>query len=471
MKLSFKKSYIQTIHLLLLFLFFSQSFSITHKEETTDPIYSNPERGWRDILSGDRYGKLKRTAYLLNPNECWTVSNDVKNQITTDLTNARKGGYKIIPRFHYGWPGPKSADNPYRFNPSLQCMQAHIKSVSETLKLNIGLVAYVEAGMLGCWGEWHYTCAESKDGPSHQFFDWNNHDSPLNHQNIREEIINAWANNLPSTRAVLIRYPLIKMNRWNLLIPAGEAFRGSWQSRTGYYNDGFAASWDHMGTYFIPPSGDQAKSNALMTYNAKDAMYVPMEGEVSPGSSLVSIFMSCDSVKHYLKRFQFDALAANWEYRDHWKKNNCINDIDKLLGYRFVMTESSLPSDLFWWEKFKGSFKIKNVGWGKLYNQRGLEIVFKNTTTNTLTRRSIFVNMTNADPRFWSMDATTRLVTFEVPLPDGAKTGNKFEIFLGLPDADPSLKDSVKFNIRLANYNNWDNVRGLNKFGHTLTIK
>ena len=67
-------------------------------------------------------------------------------------------GYKTILRFAYNWWG----ENQYNSNwkdeeEEEEWIYRHIEQLAPVLQKNIGLIAAMQAGFLGRWGEWHNT--------------------------------------------------------------------------------------------------------------------------------------------------------------------------------------------------------------------------------------------------------------------------------------------------------------------------
>ena len=72
-----------------------------------------------------------------------------------------------------------------------------------------------------------------------------------------------------------------------------------------------------------------------------------------------------------------------------------FNDtIAKSLGYRLKMASATLRDAVKPGSSFSGTINLMNVGWGKIYNKRDCELIFRNTET----RKEFIVKLT-IDPR------------------------------------------------------------------------
>ncbi len=68
------------------------------------------------------------------------------NRVENDFNTARAAGVKLIPRFRYA---DDMQDAP------LQWVLTHIEQLTPLLQQHVDVIAFLEAGFIGAWGEWH----------------------------------------------------------------------------------------------------------------------------------------------------------------------------------------------------------------------------------------------------------------------------------------------------------------------------
>lgn len=143
----------------------------------------------------------------------------------------REHGYKAILRFAYNWWGENQYNSNWRNEEEQEpWVYKHIEQLTPILQQNIGLIAVMQAGFIGRWGEWHNTTLASN-------------------QNAKNKIVSGLLKAIGEPYNIEMRYPTQK----NDLTLEDETGR----SRLGYCNDYFTAG-EHShapGNDFVP--GDQ----------------------------------------------------------------------------------------------------------------------------------------------------------------------------------------------------------------------
>jgi hypothetical protein len=133
-------------------------------------------------------------------------------------------------------------------------------------------------------------------------------------------------------------------------------------------------------------------------------------------------------------------------------------------GYRIVLRNALLPDSVRPGYNFNGSINLINVGWGKIYNPRGCELVFRNTATKS----KIIVKLGN-DPRRWCMTDSVVNVQLSALLPANTPEG-AYQVYLNLPDTASRLYGRKEYSIRLANNSVWEDSTGYNSLLHTVNV-
>ena len=251
--------------------------TVTYKASKAD--FANPERGfyiadgydpdhgWTDPLDLDRLREarakgmtLVRMYYVIGAYRSVPIAAGVIDRVRRDLATARPAGVKMIPRFAYNFGPIGAADAPQAR------ILAHIEQLRPVLAGDADVIAFVEAGFIGTWGEWH----SSTNG--------------LDNDASRRAILTKLLQVLPSERAAVVRTPSQKQGVFETKAPltAAEGFGGSDRARIGAHNDCFLASVDDWGTY---SSTRKAVIEAEKSYLAQDNLFVPQgRGDLQRGS-------------------------------------------------------------------------------------------------------------------------------------------------------------------------------------------
>jgi len=418
------------------------SATITYLEDATN--FSNPERGYYTInVSPDALQAarkegmtLVRKYYRLDAyNDLDVLPQSVFQSIHNDAAILRQAGAKLIPRFAYNFGACNT--------PPLERILKHIEQLTPPLRTNSDIIAFVETGFIGKWGEWHfYGCKETNS---------------ISNTESRKAVLLKLLDAVPD-RMVAMRYNRHKRDIYGE-VPLGpdSAFNGSNQARTGSHNDCVGYSADDRGSYQGEQSIEWQKA-----YLNQDNRYVPQGGE----SCGVSSFSECEKAMADLKRMHWDTINSDFHKGviKQWNSGGCNDTIAKNLGYRLVMNSAQLPDAVKSGSQFSGTINLMNVGWGKIYNPRDCELVFRNTET----KKEFIVKLTN-DPRRWCLTDSPVAVEVSAPIPAATPAGT-YAVYLNLPDPAGSIRNRPEYSIRLANKDVWEDATGYNSLLHKVTI-
>jgi hypothetical protein len=230
--------------------------------EPSDEVIRNPERGFyrfaviteeTDLswIDSSRYSLLYSYVRLDDYRDS-PIGDALLERLREGLDLAREAGFKLVLRFAYN-DGPYPDSEP---DAPLSRVLEHIGQVGPILRDDEDVIALVQAGFVGAWGEWHTSTNGLLDDPAD-----------------RRTILEALLDELPASRCTQIRYPLYKQEMYGDALTAETALDGSYAARVGHHNDCFLASDTDMGTY----PDDEVE---LWTeYVAADTFWVPMGGE------------------------------------------------------------------------------------------------------------------------------------------------------------------------------------------------
>jgi hypothetical protein len=436
----------------------AQTTNVTYTASTA--VISNPERGfYKHTSSNSALDQTTLTNYRLN-NNITMIYREVRldaflnvpisaaflTSLQNDFSKMRNAGIKCILRFSYG-----SDDSASQLDASKALMLSHIGQVTPLLQANADVIAVMQAGFIGTWGEWYYTSQPEFGG-----WGYNETDLTTANYNNRRDILNAILAALPASRQVQIRYPAMKQHLFSsTALTAGQAFTETNVSRVAHHNDCFLASATDYGTY----------ENATVEYPylAQETKFLAMGGETCKLNSPRS---DCSTALVEMDKFHWDFLNLDYfpAVIDGFEDQACFPDIQKRLGYRFQLNSAVLPNSVALGTQMTLSLKIKNTGFSVPYNERHAYIVLKNLTTN-----QVFPILMATDPRTW-LGPNEMTITESLNLPANITAGN-YKMYLSLPDDSASLAAKPEFAIRLANDNVWESTTGYNSLNQTLVVK
>lgn len=436
----------------------AQTFS-NYDYEADAANIANPERGFykhTETQSGT-YSFLNESALRAYRSQGFTLilrvfylSDFVSTPITEqylasmqqDFNTARAAGIKIIVRFAY----TKRSNAPYG-DAAPEWVLKHIAKLAPVLKQNGDVIAVVQAGFIGAWGEWYYTDHFSASLGDPNATDWEN----------RRALVNALLDATPVNRAVQLRTPAIKFSilETTEALQEAEAFTGTKKSRLGHHNDCFLASPDDVGTY-------TSKIEAEKTFLEQETKYLPMGGETCGESIPLS---ECPNALAQMERFHWSYLNRDYHQGviGSWQTGDCLEEVFQKLGYRYRLTKSSLQQNSKPGGIVQFTIHLLNDGWANPFNERRVEVILRNSATGKVLTLPVV-----DDPRKWALGDTIKLA-IEGGLPANVGEG-QYEVFLNFPDPEKSLQWNPDYSIRLANTETWEAETGFNRLHHTLIV-
>jgi Domain of unknown function (DUF4832)/Domain of unknown function (DUF4874) len=395
------------------------------------------------------------------------LSPEFLTRLDNDFATVRKAGMKSVLRFTYNWPmgGPDA---------STDRILQHLDRLKPVLQRNVDAIAFMDAGFIGCWGEWH-TSSNNSIG-----MDTKTGQAVMNQnsQRIADKIFEI----LPKERMVAFRYPRYKFDYFGSKsgkpiapLKPSEAFSGSKKARWGQHDDCLVCGEWNASTFW------SLRENAgeIESFLNQDNRYVVQSGE--PGDipkqpveadldkdGYTGNYDSCPRVLNLFAKMHWSTINGNFNpgsatssYK-RWKQDGCYETIAQRLGYRFRLIDSSIPTSIKSGDKLAMSFKIANDGWAAPYNPRKLEIILRNRKNGAISR----INLRD-DPRLWQAGAT-QTVNVRSPLPK--LTTGTYDLLLNLPDPTAKLKNRPEYSIRLANNDLWEAKSGYNSLRRSIVV-
>ncbi len=420
----------------------------------TDEVFLNPERGFRPgvqlgygqgstTLAGVNLPGMRTRGYTmiqayisLEPFQSGPISDAYMSQLRGRLQGLRDAGIKASVRFWYTWGGTPRT--------SRETMLGHVQQLSPLLREFADVIAVLQAGFIGPWGEWHSGGA-------------------LETEAVKRELVESLLRALPADRRIQLRY----VNDLRLFVPGAVAEQESLNpnhiiTRLGHHNDCFLVNQSDAGTY----AWNDPQRTADRNYLSSLTRYIPVGGEMCGDVPEAS----SDPYNRRTPQGQLDELARfNWSWIsndfgniDRWRQWGIYDTIARKLGYRFALTQSVVP-EVATGGHLRMSFTIRNDCWAAPFNPRPVRVVLRNTQS-----RQVYSLSVNTDPRRW-FAGSTQTIQVDQPLPAGIVPGS-YEVLLHFPDPYPSIAARPEYAIRLANPDVWEANTGYNKLNQTVRI-
>ena len=417
-----------------------------------DTIFANPERGFYQVneVTTSSYQALNQTwmqnlrtqngislvfhMVYLDSFVSSDLSQSFLDALAADFTTMRKAGVKAVVRFAY----TPNSTKPYG-DASKARVLGHIAQLKPVLFVNSDVIAALQAGFIGAWGEWYYTDYFGDNGAisASQWTD-------------RQDVVNALLDALDLGRPIQLRTPAFKQHFYGAAaLSSAEAFAGTSKARVGHHNDCFLASADDMGTY--------TNVTADKAYLAQENLYVPQGGETCATStySVWSNALTDMTNLHWSflnSGYHPDVLAS-------WGTN--IDIARRKLGYRLSLVSGAYAAQAPAGSELDMQLTIRNDGFAPPFAPRELNLILRGSGAS-------FIAKLPDDPRRFAPGATA-IIARKICLPQAVPTGT-YALLLALADPVLALNARPEYSIRLANQNTWEASTGYNDLNHTLVV-
>lgn len=311
------------------------------------------------LKNGHEYGTLSKMYFRWN--ELETAASDgvekIREVCDTRWRGVEKSNLKVIPRVYLRWPRRQSgwpADMAEGDFTSAQFEQRVIALIRKLGKAwdSDSRVAYVEMGLIGEWGEmeWPDTRDELKG-------------------KIAAEFASAFKNKL-----VMIRWPKTYNDHiYNF----------------GYYWDSFAHLDQEYYLYHLEKTAPRWKTAPIGGEAAYDWGNASIQPGKSPNESLKNS-VHRDYVLDRVRRAHANHVGwiANYNHDDELVRAGA-EQVQKALGYRFVVSEVTLPRRIKSGIPFTLSFRVRNTGSSPFYYPWPLEVSLLNSNTREVVWKQV----------------------------------------------------------------------------------
>ncbi len=405
-------------------------------------IFPNPERGFRDSVDILRVSAAEiRSArsthsitllhsYLrLDAFRTSDIDRATLDGLSAGLATVRANGAKVVLRASYNF-GPYPDSEP---DASESRIARHLDQLAPVLAANADVIAFVEAGFIGAWGEWHTST--------------NGHDTNVDAKvRILTNILAA----APSEQ-VALRYPSdVRLVQSRL---GSAAF-----DRIGSHLDCYGASDPgDMGTWGRDGSTPQA-DKALIAAVGVDGF---VGGETC--NHVNTTRADCTTALAEMPAMHFTQLNIEYEPTviQNYRDQGCFDTMQRNFGYRLRVTTATYPTSLSPGGVMPLEIGVVNSGWASVLNPRPVFAVLDGPGGQ-------FPIALSADPRTWE-SGQNALVSQSVTVPSNVPAGT-YRLALWLPDEAIALRGDPRYSIRLANTGTWDAATGLNVLATGITV-
>jgi hypothetical protein len=423
--------------------------------EQSNEIFPNPERGFMHLLTVSSEGEelspsflnilrsenvtLIHRLYYFEKFKDKALSDAELALMRSDMGKIREAGIKVILCFAYTgqdyvYNTEGGEDAPW------STIELHLDQLKPIFEENEDVIAFVQAGFIGPWGEWH----SSTNGLETTYY--------------KTKVLEKMLSVIPVGIMVQVRTPRYKQEIFGTNQPVNQdiAYSGENRARVGHYNDCFMASEDDYGTYTNVEADKQ--------YVHQETLFVPAGGETCPPVP-DDYPTGCSVARSTMRLLRWTYLNLDW-YKptlNGWRSAGCFDEFQRELGYRLALVSARFPKAVGEDQNLDISIKILNKGYAPLYNYKITSLVLKNATSGTCYEFQLPVDLRNCKPLAdFSINDTVNLNG----IPQGI-----YDLYLKISDRAESLKNRSEYSIRLANTNVWTEENGgMNNLKYQLEI-
>lgn len=369
------------------------------------------------------------------------LTEDALNALDKTLKNIKKNKGSVIIRFAYdGFNGTKDLE------PELNMIITHIKQLKQVFYTNKDVISYIELGFFGPWGEMHSSSICTLENVS--------------------LALEAMLESVPENISIGVRTPAYYAHFANVLrdtLNKNITTPDSKYYRIGLYNDGYLGSESDLGTF--------QNRDIETKWLSNQATHTFYGGEVvtnfATGTPLNTVeYLSNEAfITHttYLNLRWNNTVIDNWKNTlydgqdELYKGKSGFTYVNNHLGYRFVLKESKLTSNIKQNDPLLIKLQIENVGFANLINKKKVTLVLQSDTN------SYEIN-TNINPTKWLSKSISNIPIVIANLPENIEIGD-YKIFLRISCYGNLLTDNNYQTIRFANNNIYDEKIGANYIG------
>lgn len=375
------------------------------------------------------------------------------------LQNCRNNGCMVALRFRYDANG-KDNPEPASFEQVLN----HIQQIKDSglLEKYSDILAYVESGFVGKWGEQHggkYTSVQYK-----------------------AQVLEAMLQAVPSPIPVTVRTPDIfaewagikrsELNDTELISSLTESqYTNDIQAnkdRIGLYNDGYMGSDSDLGTYanreietdwlhnqtFASYFGGEFSGN--LSWAQKYDTYLPENAIPEMYKTHLSYINGniFQLYKDYTFSAEYDVDGVD---NSAYYGENVYQFIRDHIGYRFVLRNSEITSETVQGGDVQVNFEVENTGFAGVIPSVQSYVILEKDGVYTLAESDI-------DCHDWQ-SCTKSIETLDIKIPGNLPSG-EWNVYIKLNmGTEADTMNMSNRSIRFANNDTWNGALGANYMG------
>ncbi len=385
------------------------------------PLDESRLRAWRtqeDVT-------LALRLYYLDDDTARPLPEATLRSIEADMATARRAGVKLVVRFAYS--EDTDADAP------LPVVLGHIRQLAPVLGANADVVAFLQAGFVGRWGEWYYSRHFAHD-PGRPW------DLSAEDRAARKAVVDTLLQEISPEIPLQLRY--VSSAR-GLVDPAHVA-----SGRVGLHDDCFLASDTDYGTY---QNDDERR------WLQEGSAHAPVGGETC---AVNGVRTSWSTARSELAGFHWTYLNADY-HRDvltGWGEG--YREAERRLGYRLRLVSGTIPTRVRPGAPMDLRFRVTNDGYAAPTQWRPVYLVFRQGST--VRRVPLAADVRALTP------GSVQDATFRVTAPT---TTGTWTLGVWMPDAATRLRANPAYSLRLADQGMWEPATGINVLPTTLEVR
>ena len=454
----------------------SQPFSATSTVDTNyksddNPALKNPERGMYFgglPSSSESYTIVPEWLWLdtvCGQNLTWNGYNQsgtspVLNAYATKLRTYRTNGVKVLFRPRYDKPDGNSPSdctiNGARvFHANSKTRQFnHIDAIAAMLGAHRDVIAYIQAGYLGRWGEWNTAGYETVNAPFLYSY--------TDRSDIIDHVLSAY------TDAKLLQD--VELHR---PVFAKEVTDRHPSANVGLHNDCFMTNSSDFGTYsdfpgspanFGSTSAAKAWAQSFTSNKSFGGETCPLTNDPNDPSYHTERWRSCSNMTSEPRTLHMNYLNGDYanDAVSTWQTGGCYGAIQRKLGYRFQVLRVEYTPTVGAGQNFSVRIDIKNSGWARLHKPRSAKLVLRSEAT-----RHVY-GLSAGATKNWAPGTTTRISVTAAPPVAGT-----YQVRLAIPDPDAPkrIPYAVKLASKRGGVNVFDSSTGENNLGVSITVQ
>lgn len=363
----------------------------------------------------------------------------------------REHNVKAILRFAYSRDNGVIGNGHSGQNPPYSRIMKHLDQLKPLIQTNWDVVAVVEVGLLGTWGEWtpRFSIAENN--------------------NIAKKMFNI----IPEGYGMVVRYIDIRNN-------LASALTSAQMNYIGFCNDYFTTGLKNCG------SSDWCMNSSDYNHVAEKSFSFYMRGEIPYNEGPpwgFDILMDPEVVLKVLKDHHYSAMDITQNFKDnitYWKsqivfpaklkRNNIFFDehyfieeetqqvvprtfyqfVRDHLGYRLnIMKNPLLRKE---GNELAFDIKLTNTGFATVLNPKPVYLVLINES-NQIAKEFELTDVSPRNWQPWERGKPTELLTHTIAGKMPADLSGKFKVGIWIPDSQESIRNNPAYCIKFATDN------------------